>query len=450
MKSIIIYLLVFASIAPAFSQRQMSLEECISYAITNNPSIKSAKSAISESEAKVSEYLATGFPQVSASADLGDNYIIPTSFLPAQVFDPTAPEGEFIGVQFGTQYTGRASIELNQMIFNGSYFVGLKAAKTYTELSKKESISSEIDVVAAVKKAYYSVLVNQERHSLVIKNYQRLDSLLRQTKIMYENGFAEKIDVNRIQVQFNNIAQTFKNSQTGLEVSVKLLKFQMGMPMGEQITPTDNIQSLKFEVLSENFGSDFNYNDRIEYSKLEVNKALVELDIKNTRVQYLPSIDFYGNYGASYGTSVFSNFVAFGENWRTLGAYGLRLQMPIFDGLRKSKVVQQKKQQLSQVTYAQDLVKNQIDLEQQQLSLQFTNYLDALKTQEENMKLAEEVYNVTVIKYQQGVGSNIEVIDADADYKQAQTNYFSALYDALIATVDLEKAYGKLWNPSSK
>lgn len=450
MKSITIYLLIFAGIVPAFGQRQMSLEECISYAISNNPSIKSAKSAIVESEAKVSEYLATGFPQISASADLGNNYIIPTSFLPAQVFDPTAPEGEFIGVQFGTQYTGRASLELNQMIFNGSYFVGLKAAKTYTELSKKESISSEIDVVAAVKKAYYSVLVNQERHSLVIKNYQRLDSLLRQTKIMYENGFAEKIDVNRIQVQFNNIAQTFKNSQTGLEVSVKLLKFQMGMPMGEQITPTDNIQSLKFEVLSENFGSDFNYNDRIEYSKLEVNKALVELDIKNTRVQYLPSIDFYGNYGASYGTSVFSNFVAFGENWRTLGAYGLRLQMPIFDGLRKSKVVQQKKQQLSQVTYAQDLIKNQIDLEQQQLSLQFTNYLDALKTQEENMNLAEEVYNVTVIKYQQGVGSNIEVIDADADYKQAQTNYFSALYDALIATVDLEKAYGKLWNPSSK
>jgi len=450
MKNIVILLLMFVSIVTANGQQQMSLDECIRYALVNNPTIKSGQAAISESEAKVGEYLATGFPQISGSADLGNNYIIPTSFLPAQVFDPTAPEGEFIGVQFGTQYTGRASIDLSQMIFNGSYFVGLKAAKTYTELSKRELISSEIDVIAAIKKAYYSVLVNQERHSLVIKNYQRLDSLLRQTKIMYENGFAEKIDVNRIQVQYNNIAQTMKNSKTGLEVSNKLLKFQMGMPLSEQIIPVDEIQSLKFEALAEDFGANFNYNDRIEYSKLEVNKALVELDIKNTKVQYLPSIDFYGNYGASYGTSVFSNFVAFGENWRTLGSYGLRLKLPIFDGLQKSKIVQQRKLKLNQVEFSQDLVKNQIDLEQEQLTMQFANYLDALKNQEENMKLAEEVYKVTVIKYQQGVGSNIEVIDADAEYKQAQTNYFSALYDALIATVDLEKAYGKLWNPSLK
>jgi outer membrane protein len=450
MKSIVILLLMFVSVATTYGQQQMSLDECIRYALINNPMIKSKQAAISESEAKVGEYLATGFPQLSGSADLGNNYIIPTSFLPAQVFDPTAPEGEFIGVQFGTQYTGRASIDLSQMIFNGSYFVGLKAAKTYTELSRRELISSEIDVVAAIKKAYYSVLVNQERHSLVIKNYQRLDSLLRQTKIMYENGFAEKIDVNRIQVQHNNIAQAMKNSKTGLEVSNKLLKFQMGMPLSEQVVTADDIQSLKFEVLAEDFGENFNYNDRIEYSKLEVNKALVELDIKNTKVQYLPSIDFYGNYGASYGTSVFSNFVAFGENWRTLGAYGLRMKLPIFDGLQKSKIVQQRKLKLNQVEFSQDLVKSQIDLEQEQLTMQFANYLDALKTQEENMTLAEEVYTVTVIKYQQGVGSNIEVIDADADYKQAQTNYFSALYDALIATVDLEKAYGKLWNPSLK
>jgi outer membrane protein len=147
---------------------------------------------------------------------------------------------------------------------------------------------------------------------------------------------------------------------------------------------------------------------------------------------------------------VFNSFIAFGENWRTLGVYGLRLKVPIFDGLMKTKIVQQRKSQLSQVEYAQDLIKNQIDMEQEQLTLQFENNLDALRAQEENMVLAEEVYKVTVIKYQQGVGSNIEVIDADADFKQAQTNYFSALYDALITSVDIEKAYGKLWSPSLK
>lgn len=449
MKNSLITLLFVVSLS-AYGQRQMSLEECISYAIANNPNIKSAEAAVIESEARVGEYLATGFPQISGSADLGNNYLIPVTFVPANIFDPNAPADEFAAVQFGTQYTGRASLDLNQMIFNGSYFVGLKAAKTYTELSKKELINSEIDLVAAIKKAYYSVLVNQERHSLVIKNYQRLDSLLQQTKIMYENGFVEKIDVNRIQVQFNNISQALKNSETGLVVSNKILKFQMGMPMQEEVIPSDNLRTLQFAALSEDLGENFSYHDRIEYSKLEVNKELVELDIKNVRVQYFPSIDFYGSYGASYGTSVFSNFVAFGENWRTLGVYGLRLKLPIFDGLMKNKIVQQRKSKLSQVGFAQDLVRNQIDMEQEQLTLQFDNNIDALRAQEENMTLAEEVYNVTVIKYQQGVGSNIEVIDADAEYKQAQTNYFSALYDALITSVDLEKAYGKLWSPSLK
>jgi len=435
-------LLIIVGIStPVLAQKKMTLQECIDYAIQNNQNVKSAHASVDASEAKVAEFIATGLPQITGNADLGNNYIIPTSFLPGDFF---GKPGEYVGVQFGTQYTGRATLDLTQMIFSGSYFVGLKASKTYTELSRKDLVSTEIDLVANVKKAYYSVLVYQERDALVQKNYKRLDSLLRQTKIMNENGFAEKIDVSRVQVQFNNISQAARNSATAVDINVKLLKFQMGMPLTDPIELAENLQTLQVDVLSDDYKTEFNYNNRIEYSKLQVNKELVELDIKNTRVQYLPTIDFYGNYGASYGTSVFSNFVSFGENWRTLGTYGLRLSVPIFDGLRKNKIVQQKKSQLLQVELAQDLVRNQIDLEQDQLSQQFSNNLQALEAQKENMQLAEEVYNVSNIKYQQGIGSNIEVMDADTAFKEAQTNYFSALYDALISTVDLEKAYGKL------
>ncbi len=446
---ILIAMICFAGYRAA-AQRPMTLQECIDYALINNPNSKSASSAVDASEARVSEYISSGFPQLSAAADLGNNFEIPTTFVPARIFDPSAPEGALAPVQFGTKYTGRASVDLQQMIFSGSYFVGLKAARTYTELSKREKTATQIDLVTNIKKAYYSVLVYSERDALVRKNYQRLDSLLRQTRIMYENGFAEKIDVNRVQVQFNNISQAIKTSTTALDISLKLLKFQMGMPMKEPVTLTDNLQTIQLEVLSEDSNKNFNYNDRIEYSQLEINKALVGLDIKNTKVQYLPTLDFYGSYGANYGTAVFSNFVAFGENWRTFGVYGLRLNLPIFDGLRKSKIIQQKKSQLNQVMYTQEQVKNQIDMEQEQYSQQFENNLSILKAQEENMKLAEEVYNVAVLKYQQGVGSNIEVIDADAAYKEAQTNYFSALYDALISAVDLEKAYGKIVVPATK
>ncbi len=434
----------FSAFAQTSAQRSFNLQEAIDFALENNANLKNSKESVTAAEAKVKEVIGMGLPQLTASGSIVDNYIIPTSFIPAVIFDPNAQPGDLIGVKFGTQYTGNAAINLQQMIFNGSYIVGLKASKTYTELSRKDLVKTQTDVVEAIKKAYYAVLVNMERTELVDKNYQRLDSLLKQTKALYENGFAEKIDLNRVQVQYNNITNLRNNAAIGLEVSYNLLKFQMGLPISEKIELTDQLETLEFQALGNELQKDFQYSNRIEYNLLQVNKSLVELDIKNTRSQYLPSINLFGSYGASYGTSTFENMFQFGANWRTLGTVGLSASMPIFDGLQKSKIVQQKKTKLNQIENSLDLVKNQIDLQQDQASKTFESYVNTLRTQRDNMKLSEEVYTVTVIKYQQGVGSNLEVINADADYKEAQTNYYAALYDALIASVELEKAYGKL------
>jgi outer membrane protein TolC len=158
----------------------------------------------------------------------------------------------------------------------------------------------------------------------------------------------------------------------------------------------------------------------------------------------MPKIDLYANIGASYGTSSFDNMFSFSDSWFGLGTIGLRLNVPIFDGFRKRSIVQQKQFQQKQVAQNMELVKNQIDLEKLQSEANLTTSIENLKAQRENMALAEEVYRITKIKYEEGVGSNIEVLDADASYKEAQTNYYAALYDALIASVDVETAYGKL------
>lgn len=444
----LIFILCVLFISHGFGQQSVSrtftLQEAIDFAVENNTNMKNSKESLFAAEARVKEIVGMGLPQLSASGSIVDNYIIPTSFIPAIIFDPNAQPGELVGVAFGTQYTGNAGINLQQMIFNGSYIVGLKASKTYTELARKDLIKTQTDVVEAIKKAYYGVLVSKERTELVDKNFQRLDSLLKQTKALYENGFAEKIDLNRIQVQYNNIVNLRNNASIGLEVSYNLLKFQMGLPVSEKIELADELETLEFQTLDDDFGKDFQYSNRIEYNQLQVNKSLVELDIKNTKSQYLPSLNLFGSYGASYGTSSFNSMFQFGENWRTLGSVGINASLPIFDGLQKSRIIQQKKTRLNQLENSLELVKNQIDLQQDQASKTFQSYVNTLRTQRENMKLSEEVYNVTVIKYQQGVGSNLEVVNADADFKEAQTNYYSALYDALIASVELEKAYGKL------
>jgi outer membrane protein TolC len=218
----------------------------------------------------------------------------------------------------------------------------------------------------------------------------------------------------------------------------------MGMPVGEQLLLADNLTSIELQVLSDDYSKDFAYSNRVEYSKMIVNQELVGLDIKNTNVQYLPKLDFYGTYGASYGTSLFDSFLAFGENWRTFGTYGVRLSVPIFDGLRKTYMVQQKRLQERQIENSLGLLRNQIDMERSQALATLDKAVEVLKGQKENMDLAEEVYRVSNVKYQQGVGSNMEVIDADASYKEAQSNYISSLFDALMATVDVEKAHGRL------
>jgi outer membrane protein TolC len=171
---------------------------------------------------------------------------------------------------------------------------------------------------------------------------------------------------------------------------------------------------------------------------------LALLDIKRTKVAYIPTLDLYANIGAVAGTGAGANLFNLGNEWFSFGLVGLQMNIPIFDGLRKRSSIQQKEVKLSQVHNSFELLKNGIDLEIQQSQIAYSNSVDFMNVQLENMKISEDVYNVTKIKYQGGVGSNIELINADAEYKEAQTNFFTALYSALVAKVDYNKALGKL------
>lgn len=443
----LLFLLAFSvrvSAQNATDPKPYALNDCIRYALDNNQNIKNAQLSFESSKFRVGEFLSDGLPQVNAAADLGYNFKVPTSFIPAEFFG--GEPGTFSPVQFQPAYNGSAYVGLNQMIFDGSYFVGLKASKTYTELSRKDKLKTEIDVVADVSKAYYLALVNNERLELIEKNYARLDSLYRETQIMYENGFVEKIDVSRVKVQLNNLSVEKNNFRNTLELSYAILKFQMGMDVNLPISLADKIENIQFKEIEENFGSDFSYDDRIELSILNTNLDLVNLDIKNTQVRYLPSIDLYGRVGASSGAGSTSDFLSFGQNWFGFGIVGLQLNIPVFDGMRKSRQIQQKRLQAEQIENSQEMVKLSIDLEIKTAKSNLKKSIDNLVAQHENRELAEHVYNVTKIKYHEGVGSNIEVIEGDTSYKQAQINYYNALFDALVAKIELEKAYGKLWS----
>jgi outer membrane protein TolC len=279
----------------------------------------------------------------------------------------------------------------------------------------------------------------------IVSNYQRLDSLVRETSIMQENGFVELLDLNRTKVEFNNIKTQKTNSERVVEISKGLLKFQMGMPVEYSISIADNLSDIKFNLEDElNMKSD--HLARIEHSILQTNTQLAELNMRNNKSQYLPSIDMFFSWGMNAGVSEFSSLKEFNNQmvWPHYQLAGLSFKLPIFDGLYKAKKIQQNKIKLQQLDYQRQMLENSIHMEVNQTRKTLTMSLDQLRSQEENSKLAESVYIQTKIKYQEGVGTNLEVIDADNAFKQAQSNYFNALYDALITHVDYQKALGIL------
>ncbi|MFP4089014.1 MAG: TolC family protein [Cyclobacteriaceae bacterium] len=440
----------------AYNGRPMSLEDALAYAFVNSANIKNAFIDIQIAQKDAAVIKAQGLPQINANIDYTNNFAVPTVFLPAEAGAAIGGGGngggqapatdEEIAIRFGIQHQANAAITASQMLFDGSYFVGLKAARTYADLMQKDYLLSKTNIAEQVSKAYYTALVNRERRQLVGSNLNRLDTLLRETTLLYENGFVEKIDVDRIKVQYNNIKTEYNRIDRLAEVSMLLLKYQMGMPIEKELVLAETIQDIELqEDLLQ--GNEFDYSDRLDYARLLVNYDLVKLDIKNYQIQYLPKLSLNANFGYNTGTDElsFSRLTNF-DRWFSLGSAGVNLNLPIFDGLRKHNQIQKSKLQLQQLENANSLLKNTIDLEVVQSKVQLENSLENLKVQEENLDLARNVYEVTRIKYQEGVGSNLEVVDAETSLKQAETNYYNALYDALIAKVDLKKSLGTLIN----
>ena len=422
----------------------ISLDEAVSYALQNNLNIKSTQLDALSAEARIGEIRAVGLPQVTGQLGLNNNLIIQRVFLPAQFADPSAPpDAPPIAAQFGVTYAGNAGVTLSQLIFNGSYFVGLKAAATYRELAQKNLAKSKVDVAEAVTKAYYSVQVAEQRAGVLDLNITRLDSLLRETRILNETGFVERIDVNRLEVQLNNLRTEKQKVQNLIELSYSLLKYQMGMPLDQSIRLKDSLADIDLEQLRTSTLGTVDYAKRIEYSLLTTQGKLAELDIRNIRSGYLPTVAGVLTYGHNNGRNDFGDL--FSSRWFNNSLLGINIQIPIFDGFQKKYQLQQAKITLDKVGIGRKILEQSIDLQARQATITIQNAFETLETEKRNLALAEEVVRVSRIKYKEGVGSNIEVISAESSLKEAQTNYFAALYDLMIAKVDLSKARGELY-----
>ena len=372
-KVFVIILSLFAALPgqgqEAPSTGSFTLVQAIEYALQN--SIRSKNAILDQriARAKVNETIGIGLPQISGGASFVNNpqlprffttYSGPSGFLGDLSTVPGIQVGDVVAAQnfFQLKNSGNASFTVNQLIFNGSYLVGLKAASTYKDLAVKTTEQTQEDIIQQVTKAYYAVLINRERTRLFDSNIGRVDSLLRNTRELNKNGFAESIDVDRVRVTLNNL-RTERDKFLNLnELALRILKFQINYPSDQPIDVVGDIQDVRIDTSMAQYSRDgWSYSNRPDYKVLEVNRRLQELNVKNQYAEAAPVISAFGNLGMSTQSSdiggLFSTNSGISDNsglgpdkWYGFSQIGLSLSVPIFTGLSRNARIQQEKLKL--------------------------------------------------------------------------------------------------------
>ncbi len=444
MKNLFIGFLTLISASNVLAQNDkpihaFRLDECVAYAQKNNVQVKNALLAIDAQVQTNREIAAAAFPTIGTNVGGTDYTKIPTSLLPGQIFGGAA--GTFIPVQFGTKFNANYGGNFQQLLFDGQVFVALQARETSLEMQRKNAAVTEEVIKANIYKIYYQLAASKTQLNILDANIERLNKLAHDAEIMYKNGFAEKLDVDKVSVQLNNLQTEKIKANNSVAIGFMGLKMLMGMPVKDSLALTEviNEQSLSSDVLVEN---NFQYGIRKDYQYLNTVRKLSEYNVKRYQLSYLPTVNFSGAYSQNAMRSKFDFFEK--GSWFTTSFLSLNVNLPLFNGFARDARVKRTKIELKQVENQMDALKNNIDNEITQAKLNYISSVATVQFQKKNMQLAENVFQQTKKKFEAGTGSNTEISAAQADLVSAQNNFMNALYTALIAKVDLLKASGKL------
>jgi outer membrane protein TolC len=424
----------FAQQVNAFSAKQ-----AVDYALKNSVTVKNALLDIQVQRQTNKEITAMAFPQVTGNISINDYLSLPTSLIPAEFTGGTP--GTFIPLKFGTKFNASFGGDLQQILFDGQVFVGLQAKKTAMEFAVKNSEVTQEMIKANIYKIYYQLVVGNKQIESIDANISRFEKLLHDTREIYKNGFAEKLDVDKVEVQLNNLNTEKLKAQNQIEGGLQALKFLMSMPPKDKLILTDSLteEELKNNILEENY----NYADRKEFQLLELGNKLNEFNVRRYKLSKIPTVSGFVNFSKNAQRKSF-DFFKVDEKWYTTSVIGLKVMIPIFDGGARNARIAKAKLELQRTMNNMDQLKLSIDNDVEQARIKMKSALATMESQKRNIALAEQVYKTTKLKYEQGLGSNQEIYNAQTELKVSQNNYYSALYDAISAKIDYLKAAGKL------
>jgi len=433
-------------------------KEAVDYALANAVQVKNALLDIKLQREQNNEITAAAYPHISGSGSVSYNPNVTVQTFPNFIAQgtyqvlvennvkngngsPIVTPADFglINAAFGAKYSVNAGIDFSQILFDGQVFVGLQARKASIKNMQLAADVTKEQIKANVYKIYYQLVVGQRQIGTLDANIANYEKLLHDTREIYKNGFAEKLDVDKVQVQLSNLQTQKLKAQNQIDAGTEGLKFLMNIPQQDQLILTDTLsdEELKANILDENY----NYEDRKEYQQLETLMELGKYNVKRYQLSKLPTVSLAANYSKSAQRQEFDFFKG---PYFTSSFIAIRINVPIFDGGARNANIATAKLNLMKMDNNLSQLKSSIDNDVAQSRINMKSAILTMDTQKKNIDLAQQVYNSTKLKYEQGLGSNQEISTAQADLVTAQNNYYSALYDAIIAKIDYQKAAGKL------
>ena len=421
------------------SGKKFSLISAQEYAIQHNYEVQNSNFDIKAAKNKLKEITASGLPQISGSIDYNNFLDIPTQLIPGEIFG--GEPGSSIPVQFGKQHNATVGLSASQLIFNGSYFVGLQASKIYLKFAEENLERSKIDVKETVTQTYYLVLVAENNRSILQSSLDNLNKILYEVQEHFNEGFVEETDVKQLQISVTQLKNNINMIEEQINFSYMLLKFQMGIDLEQNIALTENLETILLQVnIPQLMEEEFNLNQNISYRMMTTQERIAELSLKNEKSKFLPTVTGFVSYQKNAQRDEF-NLLENDGDWFTTTVAGLKLSLPIFNSGSKYFKIQQSKIALKQAQLNKQKVEQGLQLEYSKAEIALSSAFENYESSKNNMQLSKEVYDITLEKFSEGISSSLELTQIHNQYLRSQSDYITAMSELLNAKIQFDSLF---------
>ncbi|MDD7915492.1 TolC family protein [Polaribacter ponticola] len=434
------YIYIFCFFAFTFSMKgqektmEISLDDAVKFALKNSYNSTVASNEILSAEKTKWETTTIGLPQINAKVDY-------QNFLKQQVtladFDGDGVNEEFL---FGTKQNVNATITLTQLLFDGSYLVGLESAKTYLKISEQAKEKTELTTRETVINAYGNVLVAEKSLEILFKNKIVNDRILKGARLGYENGLAELEDVEQFEIIEGNINNNIRSAKRLKNIAYKLLNISLGNKINTKLILTDTLDTLVLANLNLNILSEsFNLENNIDYKIAENDRESKRLLMKLEQSKALPSLNAFLNYGAQANSNSFS-FLSSNQRWFDSSLLGVSLNIPVFSSFKRSAKTAQAKIALENADIRLEEAKQRLSLAAESAKSDYQLSIDNYQTAKKNLSLAEKIEKKQQIKFNEGITTSFDLLQAQNQLYTQQNAYVKAMLNIIATKATLENA----------